>query len=374
MIRIALRHMRRTRLRTLLTLIGVAGSVALFVSLSAVSRDLKRQLDQGVVQSRIDILVEQRGAATPTLSRIPETAETELRRLPGIAATSSLVVGSVKAAGLPYLLLFGVSAPETYRAAGEWLGGGLIAGDMYRPGAGELVLGRLAARRLKLDVGDRLEIGGTRSYRVSGIYWLGQGVLDGGAMIDVADAQRLLSRAGQVNLLLVEVEDKRMVGPLVQRIGERFPGLHAFPATSLGRQIRAISMIDGFVMAVSAIVLLLSGVLILNTMLMAISERTREIGILMAVGWSRLMILRLILTEAGLLGLIGGLLGFLCAYPLLWMLTMLPAMAPGWIPVSPDLALFAQSLGLSVLLATLGACYPAVFATRLQPATAIGYE
>jgi putative ABC transport system permease protein len=372
--RIALSHLLRSRLRTLLTLVGVAGSVALFVALSAISRDLKQQLDDTIAQSRIDVVIEQRGAATPLLSRILEGRDSHLRTLDGVASISSVVIGSVRVPRIPYLLLFGVSAPDTYRALGEWLGGGLVAGKMLRPGNNELILGQKAARRLNLTVGDELKIGNEAVYRVAGIYWLGQGLIDGGAIVDVTDSQTLLTRKGYVNLLLVEAIDKKKAAPLVKQINEQFADLHAFPAASIRRQIRAISMIDAFVTAVSATVLLLSGVLILNTMLMAISERTREIGILSAVGWSRAMVVQLLLLEACLLGLLGALLGYASAYPLLAMVSWLPEMPPGWIPAAPNSALLIEAVLLSVGIAALGALYPAFYATRLQPASALTYE
>lgn len=374
MLRIALSHLLRSRLRTLLTLIGVAGSVALFVTLSAISQDLKQQLDATIAQSRIDLIVEQRGAATPVLSRIPEDRQAALGEVAGVASVSAVVIGSVRVPGIPYFLLFGVSTPDRYRGLGEWLGGGLIAGEMLRPGANELILGQKAARRLNLEVGDTLKIGEAHQFRVAGLYWLGQGLLDGGAIVDVADAQKLLTRAGYVNLFLVEAQDQRHTASLVQAINRQLSDLHAFPAASLRQQIRAISMVDAFVTAVSATVLMLSGVLILNTMLMAISERTREIGILSAVGWSRAMVVRLILMEASLLGLLGALLGFAGAFPLLEIVRRLPAMPPGWIPGAPDHSLLIEATLLSVGIAALGALYPALYATRLQPASALAHE
>jgi putative ABC transport system permease protein len=122
------------------------------------------------------------------------------------------------------------------------------------------------------------------------------------------------------------------------------------------------------------IALLLSGILILNTLLMAISERTREIGVLMAVGWSRWRIVRLIVSEAVILGIIGGVVGFGAAFPTLSLIQLLPAMGPGWIASVPSPVHFFTAVALSAAVAAISSFYPALFATRLVPAEALRYE
>jgi putative ABC transport system permease protein len=173
---------------------------------------------------------------------------------------------------------------------------------------------------------------------------------------------------------MVRGHSRQNTSALVREIAQAFPELEPTPAASLRSQIRAISMIDGFVAAVSVIALLLSGILILNTLLMAISERTREIGVLMAVGWSRWMIIRLIVSEAVLLGIIGGMVGFGAAFPALYLIQLLPATGPGWIASVPSPVHFITAVALSSAVAGISSLYPALFATRLVPAEALRYE
>ncbi len=227
---------------------------------------------------------------------------------------------------------------------------------------------------MKKKAGDTLELGSKQLFTISGVYWLGQGVLDGGVVIDIEGSQGLLKRQGYVNMALIEGKTKQKTAALIRDIQDRFPNLDPAPASSLRTRIRAITMIDGFVAAVSVTSLVLSGVLILNTLMMAISERTREIGILMAIGWSRGMIMGLIVTEAVLLGVTGGFLGFISAFPALRLLTFLPTMGVGWIPVAPSLNHFFWAVGLAGGIAGFSALYPALFATRLLPAEALRYE
>jgi putative ABC transport system permease protein len=374
MIRLAFKNIWRAKTRTLLTLTGVGAGIALYVSLTAISYDLKQQLDQTVARSNIDVIVQEKGAATPVASRIEQKTVAAVATLDMVQSVTSVIVGSIRTRGLPYLFLFGISASEPYLAMTGWLGAGIIDGTLFEPGKNQVLLGRSAARALKKQVGDSVILGAGHEYRVCGIYWLGQGILDGGAIMHIDDSQDLLKRSGYVNLAMVQGHTRQQTSALVQAISQAFPGLEATPAASLRSRIRAISMIDGFVAAVSVTALLLSGILILNTLLMAISERTREIGVLMAVGWSRFRIIRLIITEAVLLGILGGIIGFVAAFPALHLIQLLPAMGPGWVPSVPSPAQFITAVALSSAIAGISSLYPAFFATRLVPAEALRYE
>lgn len=374
MIKLAFKNIWRAKTRTVLTLTGIGAGIALYVSLTSISIDLKQQLDQTIARSNIDIIVQEKGASTPVSSRIDQETVTAVSSLDLVKSVSPVTVGSIRTRGLPYLFLFGISAGEPYIGMTEWLGTGLIDGTLFQPGENQILLGRSAARVLKKQVGDPIVLGAGHEYHVSGIYWLGQGILDGGAIMHLEDSQHLLKRTGHVNLAMVQGHSKKNTSALIRNISQAFPDLEATPATSLRSRIRAISMIDGFVAAVSGIAVLLSGILILNTQLMAISERTREIGILMAVGWSRFMIIRLIIAETVFLGIIGGIVGYVAAFPALHLIQFLPAMGPGWIPSTPSPFQFITAVALSSAVAGISSLYPALFATRLVPAEALRYD
>jgi putative ABC transport system permease protein len=112
---------------------------------------------------------------------------------------------------------------------------------------------------------------------------------------------------------------------------------------------------------------------VMNTMLMSVMERTREIGVFKALGWSRFRILRMILQEATWLGLLGAGFGIgislLLTQQLRWVPMVGPAMVPLW---SWDI--FARAILVALALGILGGLYPAYQATTLQPTEALRYE
>jgi putative ABC transport system permease protein len=108
-------------------------------------------------------------------------------------------------------------------------------------------------------------------------------------------------------------------------------------------------------------------------MLMSVLERTREIGVLRALGWRRRRVLGMIINESLLLGLMGGAVGIVLAFGLTYLLSMIP-MFGSFLSAQWELVIFARALIVAVLLGLLGGLYPAYRATRLQPVEALRYE
>ena len=112
---------------------------------------------------------------------------------------------------------------------------------------------------------------------------------------------------------------------------------------------------------------------VVNTMSMSVSERTREIGILKAVGWSRFKVLRMILSESLLLSLVGFVIGSLLGVGAVWAITSLPSVK-GFISPSFSGDSFLIGLAVALLLGFLGGAFPAYRAFRLSPAEALRHE
>lgn len=110
----------------------------------------------------------------------------------------------------------------------------------------------------------------------------------------------------------------------------------------------------------------------MNTMVMSVFERIREIGILRAIGWGRFMILRLILAEGLILCLLGGLLGVGLGVAGLQVLRFLKGFE--WIQGTYSVGLFGESLVVALGMGLLGSIYPAIRAVRITPIEALRYE
>jgi putative ABC transport system permease protein len=120
--------------------------------------------------------------------------------------------------------------------------------------------------------------------------------------------------------------------------------------------------------------LIVGGIVVANTMIMSIYERTREIGTLRALGWPGKRILSQIMQESLLLCLLSAMLGSVGAVLLLSGLSSIPM--PGGAMLRPawDPGTFVTAIGLALVLGLLGGFYPAWRASNLQPVEALRYE
>ena len=125
--------------------------------------------------------------------------------------------------------------------------------------------------------------------------------------------------------------------------------------------------------ALSFISILVGGVGMMNAMLMSVYERTREIGTLRALGWRRRRVVWMIVREALLLSLLGGLAGIAVGIGLGMLIGMEPSMG-AYLKGSYSLALMAQALLIALVLGGIGALYPAWRAANLSPIEALRYE
>jgi putative ABC transport system permease protein len=155
-------------------------------------------------------------------------------------------------------------------------------------------------------------------------------------------------------------------------VEERFPHLEVLRTEEFTLFYDQIEYIDWFVWIVSIVSLAVGGLGVLNTLLMSVSERTREIGTLRAVGWSRARVLSMILQEGFLVSALGALLGLAIGVA---GAEALVAFAPrGFLGAQYSPLLFAEAAAVALALGFLGSLYPAWKAGRLSPIEALRYE
>ncbi len=160
----------------------------------------------------------------------------------------------------------------------------------------------------------------------------------------------------------------------MQDINGHFPLLKATPATEFAGTLRELRVIEAFFRTISVVILAGTALVVGNTFVMAIAERTREIGILMAVGWGPVLVLRMLLVESVAICLAGAAVGNGFALLLLRVLNRIEGIGFGWTPLNFPLSLTASSLVLAGLLALVGLVWPAFVLHRLQPLTALRHE
>jgi putative ABC transport system permease protein len=228
------------------------------------------------------------------------------------------------------------------------------------------------ANSLHRDVGDTIELSGSR-FKVVGIYESKMSWEEVGGVITLRDVQSFSGRPRKVMMYAVKLVDPSQSEEIAASINQQFPEVHASLASDFVEQMPDMKTMDGMIGGISFISILIGGIGVLNTMLMAVFERTREIGVLRALGWRRRFVMTMILKEALLLGILGGLAGVLIAFGMVYLIQKEPTMG-AYFNTSWDLTVFLRAGIIALVLGLLGGAYPAYRATRLQPLEALRYE
>jgi len=348
-----------------MTILGAGVGIAIYVAIVAITNNLEHETEQIINDYNLDITVQSKGAPSPLHSRIKAAEIANLQGFLGFRV-DPMVVGGVREEWNSYGMLMGISVSMASRF-------GLIEGSPPTSGSRDVMVGTILAQKLGLKPGDSLSLGGG-SAKVVGIFSMGNRLVDGSVVADLAEAQRLLGREGYINIAMVRISKKEEVKSVVKEINKRFPTLKALTNADFVGNIRLFRTIGTFTKSVAIISFIGSCLVVTNTLLMAVFERTREVGILMAVGWRPWLVIRMLLAESLTLCLCGALAGNSMALLILKLLNNSEAVGFGWIPVTISQTTFLASLGVTLILALISMIWPAVILYRLSPVEALRHE
>jgi putative ABC transport system permease protein len=236
--------------------------------------------------------------------------------------------------------------------------------------ADDALVGLRLARVLDLRPGDEVEING-HTFRVAAILAENGSQDDDIFFIDLAAAQRVMDKPEIVSL--VEVSALCTACPIEDMVQQITGVLPQARVTALRQAVtlrmETVGQLSRFALAVSVVVIAIGALVVLTTMLGAVAERRQEIGLFRALGFRQRHVMRVILGEAGLVSLGGGLLGWLVGMGAAVVLA--PRLVDLSAPVSWNPWLAVGAIGGAVLVGLVGSLYPAISAARLDPTTAL---
>ncbi len=352
-----LKNVLHRPVRTVLTTLGLAIAIAAVTILVGISWNFERSFLTLYNSKGIDLVVVRAGNSNQLSSSLDERMADRLRQIEGVAEVAPSLVDTVgfEEQNLVSVLVDGwIPDSILFRGIKILEGRALKRGDDKA-----VILGRVVAMTLDKKAGDRLQIAG-ETFDVVGIFESESWFENGSLTMPLKTLQKMMGREGQVTGLLIQAKasDDRFITALRRRIESTIPGVAATPARDHVQGDTQIRLARAMAWTTAAIALFLGSVGMLNTMLMSIFERTREIGILRAVGWRRRRVLALVLGEALAIALIGTFMGVLFAVVGLRVLTLAPT-ARGFISpnLPPEVLLIALAMGVGLSL--LGGLYPA---------------
>lgn len=388
MLDIALRNLMYRKLRSVLTMLGIAAPVMMTIYLSMIADFTMKDMTDGLSHFAGQVQVGPKrphalnGARNQTNS-ILVLGMTEVQRILAAAKdydprrTSPVMYVELEPSPYPngpaQMTLVGLSPGSE---------GALLAGLKLKEGVGTLqapgdaIIGPNLAARYGVHAGDQIEVAGHR-YGVRGVLQSQSDIFGGLLLVSLADAQTFTGRTDNVSAVWIGYSDLSRVTPAKTALAAAFPDLEAVTRDdlltsaqdSIANERRWFNLITGVQTATATIIVIL-------VMYTAVMERTREIGTLRAVGAPRWQVVGGLLQEALLLGALGGILGCIATVPLLSY--SLASMSTGrdtlWDWVQRSLPGMGQAFLLALFVSLAAAVYPAWRAARVDPIEALRYE
>ncbi|MGP8060775.1 MAG: ABC transporter permease [Acidimicrobiales bacterium] len=354
--------------------IGLASMVALavmaVVTLAVTSSGLEQSAAAIITVGKADFTVAQKGAADLLTSTIDQGQLAKIRHTPGVASAVGVLVEIQHInADNPAFIEIGIS-PEDLSGFGVKV----VAGHAYSATAQhEVMLGWRAASNLGLGVGSIFHANGTWN-TVTGIYSTGNAFGDAGAMWPLPAIQGYNRVSGIVTLVFVKVANSVPVDTVVNRIDYAMPELTTIrTANQFGRADRTLVYLQAAVNGSTVLAILIGAVIIGNTMLLTLYERTREFGLLRAFGWTRRRTVSLLTGESFVLAVLGAAIGVGLSFAVAALLTRLPVLA-GLLQPNFTKSAFERALLTALIMTLIGSLYPTIRAASLSPLKALSYE
>lgn len=413
MFKFAVQNLLSRPLRTALAILGLLVAVAGMVGLFSIAGGINR-LVTSTFELIPGMLVQQRGAPVPIFSVLPAAWGLEIESLPGVRAVNAEVLTRVNRIDQrpivsPPRFLLGVDIENRLKLQHGVYDEHLLPGGRFlRPddrGTRNCLISRQIAEQFGKQVGDVLQANGV-DLTIVGIYHCGSLLLDVNILLDI-DAVRELARIDRetVSCFYVEQDGSLPDAELARRIEAHFAGrdIRLQRSSGLEQFVAGLFSAGGvpdsadrteaespievrtqegwserfddftadlrlFLGIMTAVGMLIAAFSIVNTMLMSVTERMVEFGILRANGWTQRNVLTLITCESGWLGLVGGVCGAAAGWGVVQGVN---AWQPDRLHLYAGPQLLAFSVLFSIVLGTLSGLYPAWRAATKPPMEAI---
>lgn len=385
---LAAKNLQRRKSRTLLTVLGVAIAISVLFSLLALNSGYEKELNKEVNSLGVHILAVPKGCPYEAASLIihggviPKyLSDSDYMNVSTIAgvelATPMLMHQFMKkdektGVSTPHII-YGINMEETRKLKPWWTVEGRFFSDNE---TGVMLVGRGLADKENLSVGQVLPVGPKKEdFTIVGILDRTGDQDDQFHFFPLKEAQRVFNKQGMITTIAVKVRDVSRIAAVSQEM-EKIPDIQVVTMTQImGTIMNLAGSARSLLLTVIAIALIISAFGIINTLLMSVNERTREFGMMKAIGASGLDIGKMVLAETVFITLSGGILGTVAAVV---GSSIIESYVKGMLPYSPGGSLIFYSpelvgfaLGFSVLLGLVCGIYPAFKSSRLTPMEAI---
>lgn len=358
-------NIRQRPIRTLVSVAGVALGVCLIMLFTGLSRGMSNELQRRATNVRAELIFMRPGAMSITGSNanLDTRYVDRLKAIEGIEEALPIIRHFFQGSkGFGLEQIDGVDWDAYARMNGITMSAG-----QGPQGLNEVVIDEVKARNGNYHVGDMLKPFGAEEYRIAGIYTPESGAR---VKMSLVAMQKALESEGKCTFIFLKLRNSEQLTEVANRINQELPGNTIQPTRELFTSFeKSIPYLGVFLRVLVGLAAVVSSLVVMLAMYTTITERTREIGILKALGASRGYIVGIIEKEAVLISVIGLIAGFVVS------------MLAGFLIHKAYGLVFEYSWGWALVAAVIGiaggivgALYPAWRASNLDPVNALAYE
>ena len=371
-ITLILKNPFRNKTRSALSIIGIAIGIATIVALGLITAGMEDSVQSTFNEGAAEITVTNSTNIGGASGLLNASLIDDLKNMTNVSdAVGQLSVSesnqSFQSRG-PVLgtTVYGVNASKL-----NLVGISNVNGRIYEEDSYEVIIGTRYADLNNFSLGDNLSFLG-HDFEVVGIYETGNMMTDNGVYTSLSMLQNI-SDTDRVSSILVKTSEGANDTIISENIRDRYGNVSTLTSEELSSMMEdVIKILDSASLAISGLAIIVGAIGVINTMVMTVYERTKEIGVLKSIGWKNKKILKMILGETLVITTLSGIIGAIFGILIAEVGVRLFATEGFSLVYTPKT--FILAFGITLIVGIIGGLYPAYKASKLAPTEALRYE
>ena len=285
---------------------------------------------------------------------------------------NAIIIGKKRLSAQASVFILGMQDLNTFA---NRTGISVIEGRYFKPDTfNEVLVGSKLAKVMHYKVGDTIELSPDKFYTITGIYSTLISMLNTGVLVHKDEAQHILKKHNHVSMIFLGLYDRDSQEEFIEKFNSEHKRLQASKSGELTQNFTSMQNVVHLIDAITLLTLLVAVAVMMNTFIMATSERTKEIGVLSAIGWGRSKIVTVFVFEAIILSWISAIVGYLSAYPTIALMQKYFISLHAYLPQEPEPNIIPMLLLIATSIGAISALFPTLYATKISISKAIRYE